>query len=96
MRKMLGGLALLALVGCGEVDATPGAVACPSQLPASCSAAMQTTAIGPGGQPLFYETCGDMGVELIMPGAMAAGVAVCCLQNEPAGYVPTGNECAAQ
>lgn len=83
MGKLLG-IALLALVGCGQVDEA-GPVTCPSQLPTGCPT-MQTPN-GPGGQPIIYETCGDMMIVVSVSGA------TCCLQNEPAGYVPTGTEC---
>ncbi len=77
----------LALAGCGQVD-EKGPVTCPSPLPSGC-VSMQSTTDGPGGQPVVYEVCGDMMI------VASQGGATCCLQNEPAGYVPTGNECGS-
>lgn len=87
MGKLLGAVVLLALVGCGQVDEA-GPVTCPSQLP-SCGTIMNA----PAGTFSYdgYFVCGDMTYY-----ASATTGNECCLQNEPAGYVPTGNECIIQ
>ena len=68
-------------VGCGEA---PGPVACPAS-PGTCDATVSETQIG--GQLARYWTCGDvMFIDSV--------TGVCCVQGEPAGYVPDGTECS--
>jgi hypothetical protein len=83
MGKLIAGLALLALVGCGEIEQR-GRVTCPDPLP-SCGA---TAAYDPSiGLPAY--SCGDMAVILYANGG------ACCLQGQPAGYVPTAQDLAS-
>lgn len=91
MTKLLGGLALLALVGCGQVDEA-GPVTCPASLPTTCNSEAATDSPAPYGTFSYddYISCGD----LIYYASATTGD-WCCLKNEPAGYVPTGNECSA-
>ena len=75
----------VALAGCGSVDAgATGPVTCPNPIP-TCGDTPTVSANG-----TLYYVCGDMVIVEPLSGS------VCCLQGEPAGYVPVGNECAAQ
>lgn len=80
-------LVLLALVGCGTVEEA-GPVTCPAPM---CPSTLDNTVTSDSPAVGSYTTCGN----LIWYNSSNADK-VCCLQNEPTGYAPTGNECVAK